>query len=473
LREAPSPEALDAYEQQLAAQMRSAGSQTSLSARLLDLLDAQEAEPGCTAALSGAEAELGRLERRWEAWRREVAVPADVDVEHAEAWADDVVGLADACAARDSARAELAALEPGIGAWEDETRQVLARVGTRVSRELCGSALAAELTALAARARAEEEQRRRAARLDAELRETEQQLADATAELARARTARTDLISAVGARGDSGLDATVDRLRRWREARNHRDRLQRSVDDALSALGRQVDARHALGTGAVERWSAALRDCQAALDEVTARLEQMAERRRTLEQTLAGARSTAVLADLRLEREQLLAELAAAARAWKLRALAAALLDSALREHVRSDSRELLQRASATLATLTGGRFTHIVRPAGRDGLALIEGAGGTVPVDSQLEPTLRAQTLMSLVLGRAAQLAGRGESVPVVLDDALAALSADEARLAAQEIAGVARTCPVVYLTTAASRDRVLSALPGEVAVLDPDTER
>jgi len=54
------------------------------------------------------------------------------------------------------------------------------------------------------------------------------------------------------------------------------------------------------------------------------------------------------------------------------------------------------------------------------------------------------------------------------VLDDVLGPLPLDDAHLVAQELATLARAHPVLYLTTAARRGDILSALPSGVAVFD-----
>ena len=90
------------------------------------------------------------------------------------------------------------------------------------------------------------------------------------------------------------------------------------------------------------------------------------------------------------------------------------------------------------------------------------------MPVGSELSETVRGQVQVSLLLGRAAQLAGRGTALPFVLDDVLGPLPTDDAQLVAQEIASLARVHPVFYLTTAAQRFQTLAALPADVSVVD-----
>ena len=90
------------------------------------------------------------------------------------------------------------------------------------------------------------------------------------------------------------------------------------------------------------------------------------------------------------------------------------------------------------------------------------------MPLGGELSETVHGQVQLSLLFGRAAQLASRGTAPPFVLDDILYRLPTDDAHLVAQEIASLARTHPIFYLTTAAQRFQTLSALPPGVSVVE-----
>lgn len=463
-----TPEAVEACEQQLAVELRTHGADTPLTQQLLELLETQDDEPRRAAALADATTERQQLDGEWATWLGDAGLPGDIDVEGAEDWVGEVDRIAAARAARDVAAQQLGVIEPEIAAWENDTRQLLEGVGVAISPMLCGSALAAKLSALASRVRDEEEQHQRCTRLNAELHAAEQQQIAAERELASARAARRALLDAAGAGDEAALRGLVDGVRASQEARARLERLQASIDAALSGFDAASDPRAQLACGEIERWVAACEDCEARLEQTRERLAQAAQRRRAAEQRLDAARSATRVADLRLEREQVLAQLAAVSRSWKLRMLAAALLDRSLQEYTSVESRELLRSASERLAALSRGRFTAILRMEKSVGFVLLDAAGQQMAVDAQLGTTPLTYVYLSLVLARAADLAGRGTSMPVVLDDALAPLSLDEARAVAQELARCARVYPVVYVTTEASRARVLAAMPAEVTIID-----
>ena len=469
LPEPPTPEAVETCEQDLAAQLRRDGARTPLTALLLDLLDAQDEESRTAAQLADAEAERRDLAREWDAWRKDAGIADEIAIERIEGWVQELDNLAAARTARDAARDVMQAIEPVTAAWEAEARRVLQHTGITVRQELCGSALAAELNTLAARVQNAAQRHARLARVEAELADADRLVAEAEAELARAGAARAELLSATGAADDAALRAQVDGWRRWHEAREQVRRLQLSIDEALDGLVAADEVRAQLERGECTTWDAELQRCAARLEDVQARLEGAARQRLAAEQCLEAARAATEVADLRLEREAVLTELSDAAREWKLHVLAAALLERSVQEHDQCGRRELLEAASRTLAALTRGRYTAIARTEPQAaGLSLVDCDGRRVPLGGELSETVHGQVQLSLLFGRAAQLASRGTAPPFVLDDILYRLPTDDAHLVAQEIASLARTHPIFYLTTAAQRFQTLSALPPGVSVVE-----
>ena len=471
LAEPVTPEAVEACEHELAAQLRRAGgSRTALSSLLIDVLDAQDDEHREATRVAAAEGERRLVEREWEAWRTDAGFTYQGPLEPIGTWLEELGRLAAARSAVDAARRALDAVEPLTAAWEADARRVLRDAGVEIRPELCGSALAAELTDLAARAQRAAEQCEQRARVEAALPDAERLLADAEAGATAARTGRHELLNGAGCADGAALLALVEAAQRWREAREPVRRLQLWLDEAIAGTHAPDVIRAELAAGNPSRWDAALRDGDARLTDVHARLDGDARQRLAAEQCLDEARAAVELADLQLEREELVTALGEAAREWKLRVLAAALLESALDEYERAGRSELLEDASRTLATLTRGRYTGIARSeADKAGLSLVDREGRRVSIAAaELNGTLREHVQVSLLLGRAAQLARRGSALPFVLDDVLGPLPQDDAQLVGREIASLARAHPVYYLGTAAQRLHILSAMPGDVAVVE-----
>ena len=464
-----TPEAVESCEQELAAQLRTDGPTSHLTGLLLGLLAAEDAEEAHVAELARADADRLGVEHEWETWRAEAGVPGDVEVERMEEWLDELARCAATRSAHDAARDELMALERATAVWENAARRLLKRIGTAIAPELCGSALAAQLSTLAERVRHDEECRQRRASLSAELHEAERRLAEAEAALARARAARQDWLTSLGVDDEAGLRELMDGANRWGEAHHRGLGLQSAIDDALARLDSPAAARAELTSAATWRWDAALRASDARLGEIAERLDRVAERRAAQEQ-LAAARKAVHVSDLRLAREDVRAELTDLAREWKLRVLAAAVLETSVQEYTKTERRQLFRWASQILATLTSGRFTVVSQAAKPAELTLTDRTGLRVAVDAALDAGLLAQVHLSLLFGHVAQLASRGVSVPIVLDDALALLPVDDVGPLVLGIAAFARSHPVLYLTTSANPARILSAMPADVAVVESD---
>ena len=461
-------EAVEAYEQDLAAELRRTEPRTPLTVLLRDVYETESDEQSLTAQLTDADTQRRTLLREWEEWRGEVGLPADIELEGSAEWVGELERLVEARDAGETARAELAEIEPVTAAWEKEARDLLQRTGADTRPELCGSILEGALTALEARLRRETQRKARRVVLDAALQQAEERLVAAEAELKSARRARQQLFDSNGVGDDAGLRAQLEGWRHWRDARDQVMSVQARIDAALAAVGGGPELRAELASGRQDHWEAEVHRCETQLERIAERLDASAHQRETAERCLDAARASMHVAELRLEREEVIAELGEVTREWKLCVLAAALLEASALEHKRSARRELLQAASRSLATLTRGRYTGIDRGEQPAGLALVDREGRRVPVGSELGAGLLGQVNLSLLLGRAAQLASRGASVPFVLDDVLGPLPLDDAHLVAQELATLARAHPVLYLTTAARRGDILSALPSGVAVFD-----
>jgi hypothetical protein len=456
-------EAVEASEQELLARLRAEGPPTPLMCGLLELLEAQEEEQRATSALERAEARLGALERDWQAWRNEADLPPDLDVERLDDWLAELQRVSSAEAARDAALQTLQTLEPLVAAFEHEARALLARLGEAVSPQLCGRELAGKLTRFESRARQDAEGRRRWETLTADLREAEARVADAEAEVVAAQAARQTLLGEMGVADEAALRERIGELRRARQARAHADEIEAALDAALAGV---PDARGRLAEGRCERWQADLRRCDARLVELDRNIDAAAHRRRDLERAGADDPSTS-LAELRLEREEVLTDLADLARVWKLRTLTAAFLEEARREYLVAEQDALLRVASRTVSALTDGRYTALLGARQAQGVSLLDRDGRHLPLTPALGEPLLTHVRLSLLLA-AARYHGGGGPRPIVLDDILTIVPPESMGPVVREIAACVRTHPVCYVTTRAQRAAAHAALAEAVALCE-----
>jgi uncharacterized protein YhaN len=279
------------------------------------------------------------------------------------------------------------------------------------------------------------------------------------------QVARQALLADGGAADEAALHERIDGQRRWQAAQACVDALDIALDAALAGV---PHARDDLARATCEQLQADIHRCDARLAELGPAAAEAAARRRELERRGAEDPSTA-LAELRLEREAVLAELADLARVWQVQALAAALLEGARHEYIAAEQHGLFRAASHTISALTDGRYTALVRTRDADDLAVLDRDGRRLPLGPALGEPLLTQVRLSLLLG-AARAPGGERSRPVVLDDVLATVPLDAAAPVVREIAAVVRTHPVCYLTTRAGRARTRSALAAAVPVHELD---
>ncbi len=123
----------------------------------------------------------------------------------------------------------------------------------------------------------------------------------------------------------------------------------------------------------------------------------------------------------------------------------------------------VLETAGAILAHATEGALTGF-RAAPSGGVLVVDGRNRGLPITAIPDGAGRRCVQFLLRLGEALLAPQR----PLVVDDPLASLADDEAVFVARAIAALARTRPLIYVTSAATRARSLRLLPGPARVLE-----
>jgi uncharacterized protein YhaN len=457
----PAPDQVDECEQELARRLRAQGGRTVLSRLLQELLATQDEEQACAATVADAEDGRRALLEQWDGWRATVSLPEGVDPDGAAAGLRKLREIADAIADRETVCAELLRSEPEIATWEAEARRILGEVGIEVPRDLCGRALATELSIL--RRRVERNDKREAARaaLEAESAGVQRDLEVAAARRQESEWEWNELVTASGARSEIEMRELVDVFRRRRDAERRVAELEESVAGGLRQVGDPSESRAELATGSIERWREELRSIEARAAEIDTALAVSEERWREAEPLLAAARESVEVPDLLLQREELRTALEGAAGEWRLLAVARGLVEQSLEERESARRHEVLVCASRVVAGLSAGAFTAITQNGKGRGLTLIDRNQKRVSVDASLDAQGMGWAYIAMRLGQAADLARRGTSVPVIVDDVLGQFSPDDARAVVREIATAARGHQVLYVTSdAATREALQGAL-------------
>jgi hypothetical protein len=423
-----TPEAVEAHEQELTAALRRGDGSTPLSALLRDLLVAEDAVEHAAAVAADATAAGAAVERQWKAWRTDAGLAGELDGANIAEWLAARRARAAARSARAAAEATVAELEPVTADWERAGRALMAEAGQTLAADVCGRALAAELGALATRVRAERQRRRRRAAIDAELVALEAEITAAKADAEHSRQARADLRAEIGAADDAALAAWRESLRRRRAVEARADRLDAVIETAFVTFAGPVDGHAELAHGTRAQWDAAIRRIDARAAEIAA-LGADALRGCEAEEQL-GAAGRPDLAELRVAREAVLAEMSALAASWQRYMLAAALLDDARHEHERALEADAPHPAAC--------------------------------PPDADSVAVWRATFAFRVECAVADALAVPG-GAPIVLEHVLGRISGDQLARFLDALDAIARMRPIVCVIAAAHRPAVVAAAPPE----------
>lgn len=164
-----------------------------------------------------------------------------------------------------------------------------------------------------------------------------------------------------------------------------------------------------------------------------------------------------VLARLHLQEATLDERIAAHARDYVIFSLAARLLATTQERYERDRQPAVVRSAEAAFSTMTGGRYTRVTIPLGRDSIEVFD-ASAAAKLPALLSRGTAEQLYLALRLGLIEQLGEVGAELPVIMDDVLVDFSPDRLVPAAAAIADLASRHQVVFFTCHPAMARVLA---------------
>lgn len=365
-----------------------------------------------------------------------------------------------AAASREEQRHRAAEIEAAAEAYEQRLDALLQRLGRNPApdsrlRPVVLAQLLEELERATDARRKEEELRRAGAELAA--RAEQARAARSTAEAALA-----SWLESSGASDPDDLRARAGQAQVLRnlqqQARELRNRLagiagsEAAVASLIAEAGAQEPA--ALEVRAQEA-AAEVDRLEAEESSVAARIGELGARLTQLESTeeLGVARQQLAVAEGRL---------AEASRQWSIRAVALALLAETRKRYERDRQPQVIQDAERYFAEITDGRYPRIVAAPGEESVR-VEPAEGAAKELDELSRGTQEQLYLALRFGLIEQFARSAEGLPVVMDDILVNFDADRAARAASAIRDLAARHQVLYFTCHA----------WTAELLDPDRSR
>jgi len=395
--------------------------------------------------LAAATEAVADAEAGWRAWLAERGLPEAVSPEPARHLLAAAGQARRAAEDRDHQRRELAAQDADDAAYRERADRLCETIGLAVATdEAMRDARVAGIAERLDRARTEI---RRAAELDARIRQLEERRVPSAAVVEERRAAVAAHLAATGCPDPESLRrraaAAAERHRIRGEIREHRARLvgiaggAAKIDALVAETGAAdpaaLEAREIEATQTLERLESEEREATSrvgALDAEIRRLEASEE---------LGAR-----------RQELVAfegRAATLAREWAVRALALRLLEETRSRYERERQPDVIRAAEGHFERITGGRYARIVAAPGESSVR-VETGGGESRVTDELSRGTSEQLYLALRFGLIEEFARHGEPLPVVMDDILVNFDAERAERAASAIRDLASRHQVLYFT-------------------------
>ncbi len=240
----------------------------------------------------------------------------------------------------------------------------------------------------------------------------------------------------------------------------------------LSELGDAREARRELAEGDPNTWRAEIARLDTEIQDADTARTGAIEARRDAQRAREALEASADVPRLQAACASLRAELAHAVHEYRVVTTASGLVRETLRGYVRDRQPGVLERASEAFTAVTGGRFRSVVQEASEDAdTIVVEQWDGARLTPDQLSRGTCEQLYLAIRLALAAELADRGQELPLIMDDCLVNFDPERAAAMARLIAASAAagqclffTChPVVAeLLRGAAEDTRIVTLPG-----------
>ncbi len=464
-------EALGLIPRQLDARRRWEDAARGLREAETALKDAEEGVGNLRTDLGRAQETEQRELEAWTAWKREQSLPENLGPEGVLNFLDRVERAREALEVGDGVRDRSSQLAAEVSAWEERAVAVVETTGG--PPDLTGEALARHVRALRQMCEEDRAARAKLAGIEEEMAKRAPKLETAERRLADAEEARDRLFEEGAAEDEASFR---ERLATFKG----RQELLRQAGDAEARIaaragaGPEADAfRSELAKGTVETWQAGASRGQEVADLERQR-DEWVERRQDARRKREELEVSADVAGLEGKRAQLLAELEDAARAWRVAALAKALVEHTLGEFQRTRQPEVLAHASGALGGITAGRYVRVVQEGTEGDLAVLDRRGGRKRLPELSQGTAE-QLYLCLRLGLVAVFARQSGPVPLVMDDVLVNFDPRRAEAVARELTIFSRDHGVqVLLFTChpATRDLLQEADPGVRCEELPDSD-
>ena len=418
------------------------------------------------AHLKIASAGATRITGEWEAWQASHGLERPVSPDGVI----DFFGLVrrgqETITQRGQAERQLEGVGQAAADWQVRAEQLVIAAGDSTPG---GSpdAWIDTINALNRRCQADATARTSVAGLDEEIDEAKATLAALHERELRARDGLTALFGEADASSETEFR---ERLTNYRE----RQRLQQKIAELEARITAVIGAgeatlewRQALALGRIAEWTAELDRSSRETSDLRTRHEESIRRHQDLSNRLRQLEEAADVAEMELQQQGVLDELAGAVRRRRVLSLAESLVSATLREFERTRQPAVLANASVTFERVTSGRYSKVLQTEAGDGVAVLDRLGARRTI-GELSRGTQEQLYLSMRLGLAREFGERAVPLPLVMDDVLVNFDESRARHMAVELMTFAEDHQVLLFTCHSFVRSMLLDLDPDVRVID-----
>jgi len=381
---------------------------------------------------------------KWRAALRRVNLSPTLSPKHVKQLSEKYELIAELQHRRDARREELGQRERELKALLDRLQQLLLDCGlTPVSDNA-----QEQLHQLVQAQSDQQEHLDRRSQLKRKLRGLQKELAKYQRSYEGVERRRFALMAEVGVDNETGFRRVSSQSDRQRALQLELEELTAEIRERLGAQVTEEDVSPEFESRGAFHLDRRYEQLQSELKGTENQLAALHEKRGEYTQEMKTLSEDRRLAEAKLELSCLERKLEQGIARWQVLGTATLVLELIREIYETERQPETLGAATRYLQRLTGGKYTRIWTPLGKDVLQVDDVLGQSLPLDVLSQGT-REAVFLAIRLALVDAYAQRGATLPVVLDDVMVNLDAERTVLAAEVLAEFSRGGGQVLLFT------------------------
>jgi len=413
--------------------------------------------------LAAAVNERSELQGRWQQWLRDQQIPSEMKPPGVIEFFG-TIGEARRIES-DLVEVEQRNTDVRTAARHFSTRalEILADVGE--PRPENSGQLNESVTKLNDRAQENAKRQSRYDDLGRELQENDESLRNALEAEFEAKANYDELLKQAGAVDEHAFRKRLDIAEQREQLKKEIEQERRHIIEQLGGDDRAGEMEAELELGQIDEWSGEKTRHQESIKILEAERDLAIAHRNDAERERQELEVSANIADCELRLAAVQQELSAVIHTWRVAKLAEQLIKETLERFQRDRQPKVLEFASGHFRNVTAGRYDRIIQ---RESTLVIRQPDGTELQPEVLSRGTAEQLYLCLRFGLAADFRGRGQLLPLVMDDVLVNFDPERARAVAEVICAVAAEQQVLLFTCHPSTVALFRTIDPTIRLID-----